>query len=154
MTLFKQIAILLSLFLLILLGTVLTLNFKSANESVSQRLYEDAKNTASSLSLSLGGANGDISMMSTMINANFDGGNYLLISLVDVDNDILYERVLENSYANVPAWFLELIILEAPIASANVSAGWNQVGILHVQSDLSYAYAELYTIFKNLFIHF
>ena len=154
MTLFKQIAILLSLFLLILLGTVLTLNFKSANESVSQRLYEDAKNTASSLSLSLGGANGDISMMSTMINANFDGGNYLLISLVDVDNDILYERVLENSYANVPAWFLELIILEAPIASANVSAGWNQVGILHVQSDLSYAYAELYTIFKNLFISF
>ncbi|MDD2906203.1 MAG: LapD/MoxY N-terminal periplasmic domain-containing protein [Sulfurimonas sp.] len=154
MTLFKQIAILLSLFLLIILGTVLTLNFKSANESISQRLYEDAKNTASSLSLSLGGANGDISMMTTMINANFDSGNYLLISLVDVDDAILYERVLESSYADVPAWFLELITLEAPIASANVSAGWNQVGILHVQSDLSYAYTELYSILKNLLISF
>ncbi|MDD2789709.1 MAG: LapD/MoxY N-terminal periplasmic domain-containing protein [Sulfurimonas sp.] len=154
MTLFKQIAILLSLFLLIVLGTVLTLNFKSANESVSQRLYEDAKNTASSLSLSLGGANGDLSMMSTMINANFDSGNYISISLVDVDNAVLYERTIESSYSAAPKWFLGLVTLEAPVASANVSAGWSQVGILHVQSDVSYAYTELYTILKSLLISF
>ncbi|MBA3026093.1 MAG: diguanylate cyclase [Sulfurimonas sp.] len=154
MTLFKQIALLLSLFLLAILGTVLTLNFKSANESVSERLYEDAKNTASSLSLSLGGANGDISMMSTMINANFDSGNYLTISLVDVDNVILYERKIESKSADVPQWFLNTITLEAPVASANVSAGWSQVGILHVQSDVAYAYTQLYTILKNLLISF
>jgi len=86
MTFFKQIAVMLSIFLLVLLTTVLALNFISANQSVQDRLYEDAKNTASSLSLSLGSANGDLSMMSTMINANFDSGNYLYISLVDVDN--------------------------------------------------------------------
>ena len=154
MTLFKQIALILSLFLLIVLGTVLTLNFKSANQSVQDRLYEDAKNTASSLSLSLGSANGDISMMSTMMNANFDSGNYKKITLVDVEDKVLYERKQESKTADVPEWFLNLVSIKAPVASANVSAGWSQVGILNVQSDSTYAYVQLYTILKNLLVSF
>ena len=154
MTFFKQIAVMLSIFLLVLLTTVLALNFISANQSVQDRLYEDAKNTASSLSLSLGSANGDLSMMSTMINANFDSGNYLYISLVDVDNKILYERKNEAVQLDVPQWFLSLITIKAPIASANVSAGWNQVGILNVQSDVSYAYRQLYSVLINLLVSF
>ena len=85
MTLFKQIALIIWILLIIILSTVLFLNFNSANQSVQKRLFEDAKNTASSLSLSLGSANGDIAMMSTMINANYDSGNYQFISLVDVE---------------------------------------------------------------------
>jgi len=160
MTLFKQIAIMLSLFLIIILTTVLVLNFNSANNAVQDRLYEDAKNTATSLSLSLGTANGDISIMSTMINANFDSGNYREISLEDiqeytvVDENMLYDRKVESKQANVPMWFLNFVHIEAPIASANVSAGWNQVGILHVQSDVSFAYTQLYTILINLLISF
>ena len=154
MTLFKEIALMLSIFLIIILATVLTLNFKSANESVQDSLYEDAKNTASSLSLSLGTANGDLSMMSTMINANFDSGNYLYISLVDVDDELLYERKSESEFSDVPLWFLNNIKIEAPVAHANVSAGWSQVGILNVQSDVAFAYKQLYTILKHLLISF
>ncbi|MFT5835818.1 MAG: diguanylate cyclase (GGDEF)-like protein [Sulfurimonas sp.] len=154
MTLFRQIALMLSIFLLIILATVLTLNFQSANESVKDRLYEDAKNTASSLSLSLGTANGDISIMSTMINANFDSGNYRRISLLDVDENILYDRKLESDIVDVPEWFLKAINIQAPTASANVSAGWSQVGILNVQSDESYAYIQLYSILINLLASF
>jgi len=160
MTLFKQIAIMLSIFLIIILTTVLVLNFKSANNAVQDRLYEDAKNTATSLSLSLGTANGDISVMSTMINANFDSGNYREIRLEDaqeytvVDENILYDRKVESKQANVPLWFLDFVHIEAPVASANVSAGWSQVGILYVQSDVSYAYTQLYTILINLLISF
>lgn len=154
MTLFKQIALMLSIFLLIVLTTVLTLNFQSANESVQDRLYEDAKNTASSLSLSLGSANGDISMMSTMINANFDSGNYRYISLVDVDEEIIYDRTIESEILDVPQWFINAVNIKAPIASANVSAGWSQVGILNVQSDETYAYKQLYSILINLLISF
>jgi len=154
MTLFKQIALMLSLFLIIVLTTVLTLNFQSANQSVQDRLYEDAKNTATSLSLSLGSANGDISMMSTMINANFDSGTYSKIMLVDVENEILYERTYESEILDIPQWFLSYIKIDAPMASANVSAGWSQVGILNVQSDTTYAYKQLYTILKNLLLSF
>ena len=154
MTLFKQIAMMLSIFLIIILTTVLTLNFQSANASVQDRLYEDAKNTAGSLSLSLGTANGDISMMSTMINANFDSGTYLYISLIDVDDELLYERKAESEFSEVPTWFLNNVTIEAPVASANVSAGWSQVGILNVQSDVVYAYRQLYSILINLLISF
>ncbi len=154
MTLFKQIASILSIFLLIFLAAVLALNFKSANLSVEQRLYEDAKNTATSLSLSLGSANGDISMMTTMINANFDSGNYRSIVLKDVDEIILYDKKLQRDSLDVPSWFLKLVNIKAPIALANVSAGWNQVGILSVQSDDSYAYKQLYTILIDLLISF
>ena len=154
MTLFKQIALILSIFLLIILATVLTLNFQSANKSVQERLYEDAKNTATSLSLSLGSANGDLSMMSTMINANFDSGHYRDITLVDVENITLYERKNESEISDIPQWFLNITDIKAPVASANVSAGWSQVGILHVQSDTAYAYQQLYSILKGLIISF
>ncbi len=154
MTLFKQIALMLSIFLLIILATVLTLNFQSTNQSIQERLYEDAKNTASSLSLSLGTANGDLSIMSTMINANFDSGNYHHISLIDVDNKTLYERKSERGTIDVPQWFLDTVIMTAPVASANVSAGWSQVGILNVQSNISYAYEALYQILLHLLVSF
>ena len=142
MTLFKQIALMLSIFLLIILATVLTLNFQSANKSVQERLYEDAKNTATSLSISLGSANGDISMMSTMINANFDSGTYRYISLVDVDDKMIYDRINESETPDVPKWFIKALNIKAPVASANVSAGWSQVGILNIQSDETYAYKQ------------
>lgn len=154
MTLFKQMAFLISIFLLIILTTVLVLNFNSQNEAIQERLYEDAKNTASSLSLSLGSADGDTSMMSTMINANFDSGNYNIIKLVDVDNKLIYERKDEHKIPDVPEWFLNSTSIEAPMATANVSAGWSQVGILYVKSDTSYAYKQLYSFFINLIISF
>ena len=154
MTLYKQVALLLSIFLLVILTTVLTLNFKSANESTQERLYEDAQNTASSLSLSLGSANGDVSMMSTMINANFDSGNYSYISLMDVDDEILYERISEIKTVDVPDWFLDIVEITAPLATAQVSAGWSPVGLLSVQSDSSQAYLYLFGILKSLLISF
>ena len=154
MTLFKQFTLILSLLLLSILTTVMVINFKAASDSLEERLYEDAQNTVSSLSLSLGSAHGDVSMMSAMINANFDSGNYEAITLVDVDGKELYKRIKEVHFTDVPDWFRELVVLEAPSVSANVSAGWSQVGILSVQSDVAYAYTQLYTISKNLLISF
>ncbi|WP_373005318.1 LapD/MoxY N-terminal periplasmic domain-containing protein [Sulfurimonas sp.] len=154
MTLFKQIALMLSTFLIIILTTVLVLNFKSANESVQDRLYTDAKNTASSLSLSLGTAQGDISMMTTMINASFDSGYYHYITLMDIENNPIYKREVEQKILDVPQWFINALNITAPVASANVSAGWSQVGLLKVQSDAGYAYKQLYTILINLLISF
>ena len=154
MTLFKQIAILLTIFLTILLLTILTLNFQNASKSVAERLYEDAKNTATSLSLSLGTANGNISIMSIMIDANFDSGNYGYISLVDVDDELIHIIKNSTNTHDVPQWFIDAIDIKAPVASANVSAGWNPIGILNVQSDVSYAHVQLYTILKSLLFSF
>ncbi len=154
MTLFKQIALLISIFLLIILTTIMILNFNTASKSIQDGLYEDAKNTASSLSLSLATAGGDISIIETMINANFDSGNYQRISIIDMQEALLYERSSEIQEILVPAWFVSIVPIEAPVASANVSAGWNPIGILNVQSDPAHAYVQLYATLQNLIVSF
>ena len=154
MTLFKQLALLISLFLLIILTTVLTLNFQSANTTVQEQLYEDAKNTASSLSLSLSTADGDESILATMINANFDSGHYRSISLYSQKDELMYERKIEQNLEDVPEFFVKILDIEIPTASAQVSAGWSPIGILYVQSDSSYAYRHLYKILIQLLVSF
>ena len=154
MTLFKQIALLVSLLLLLLLSTVLVLNFTNTTASVQEQLYEDAKNTASSLSLSLGTAGGDESIMSTMINANFDSGHYKRIALYDMEEQLVYERTIERPVTEVPAWFLSRVTIDIPVATAQVSSGWSPIGILIVQSDNAYAYVMLYNSLIALLVLF
>jgi diguanylate cyclase (GGDEF)-like protein len=89
-----------------------------------------------------------------MINANFDSGNYQFISLEDIEGEILFKRESEIQSTHVPQWFIDLIDITAPVASANVSAGWSPIGVLNVQSDVSYAQTQLYSILKNLIISF
>ncbi|MBU0632888.1 diguanylate cyclase [bacterium] len=154
MTLFKQLSLLATFLLISIFIIVLGVNIKNSTDSVQAQLYADAKNTATSLSLSLASANGNISMMSTMINANFDNGSYQNITLVDMQGELLYERHSDNKIIEVPKWFINAIKIKSPIASANVSAGWNPIGILNVQSDSSEAYKQLYTVLCSLSISF
>ncbi len=154
MTLFRQTAAVLTLLMVAIVVTVLMLNFASASNAAEDELYQDAKNTATSLSLSLASAGGDTVMMKTMIEANFDSGRYHLIQLLDVDNKIIYQQHLSSENLVVPEWFLSLINIEAPVASANVFTGWQQIGILQVQSDSSRVEMRLYEIFKNLMLSF
>ena len=154
MTLFKQTAAVLMLLMVAIFVTVLMLNFASASSAAEDELYQDAKNTATSLSLSLATTGGDTVMMKTMIEANFDSGRYHQIRLIDVDNNTICHQIMPSESVSVPAWFLTLINIEAPIASANVFTGWKQIGILQVQSDSSRMQARLYEIFKNLMLSF
>lgn len=154
MTLYKQMAIITSILMLLLLGTVIIVTFSNTIDATQKQLYEDAQNTASSLSLSLGSAEGSESMMSTMINANFDTGHYTRIILYDMRKKIVYEKIGEQIDHGVPEWFITLIPFKAPKASAQVSSGWKPIGVLKVQSDSTYAYHALYTQLVRLVILF
>lgn len=150
MTLFRQLALLLSLFLLVILTTVTILNFTSTIENARQHLYSDAQNTAASLSLSLATANGDESTMATMINANFDSGHYRRIALTNMNGEVIHERVSEVCSLDVPEWFVELVNINVPGAVAPVSSGWMVIGKLGVEGDDSHTYVMLYNSFKQL----
>lgn len=154
MTLFKQMALLISILMILLLGTVIAITFSNETESIEEQLYEDAKNTATSLSLSLGTAGADETIMSTMINANFDSGHYTRITLNSISKQLIYERIREQSDRDVPQWFISLIPITIPVASSQVSAGWSPIGILEVQSDSTYAYILLYSQLTKMFALF
>jgi len=150
MSLFKQISIIMSLFLFVVILSVMILNFNSAKKYAQQELYANAQNSAASLSLSLANAKGDVNMMSTMINAVFDSGYYKEISLLDNNGKTIFKRSKEESELNVPAWFTQLYSFKIPAASSNVSSGWNPVGQLQVTSLEDNAHEKLYENFLEL----
>lgn len=152
MSLFKQLSIMLTLFLAIILVSVMVLNFKTANEFIQNQLYSDAKNTAHSLGLSLSKVAdpSDISSMDTMINAIFDSGYYERIVLKDLDGKVLYERHTDVLVNQVPQWFIRTVDIHKAKASTDIMLGWTRFGSLEVSSHTGNAYRQLYTTLIHL----
>lgn len=152
MSLFRQLAIMLTLFLSIILVSVMVLNFKTASEFVQNQLYTDAKNTAHSLGLSLSKVADpqDSSSMDTMINAIFDSGYYQSIKLVDLDGKVVYERHNDMRVSDVPQWFISIVTINNASATSDIMMGWSQFGTLHVSGHTGNAYRQLYSTFIKL----
>ena len=146
MTLFKQIAIIISFFFVMMLSTVLWLNFKTANDFIQGQLYSDAKDTAYSLGLSLSKVAdpSDISTMETMINAIFDSGYYQSIILKDMDGNILVKRENNLAVEGIPGWFINFVKLKTPEAKTDIMMGWTPFGSLSVKSHSGHAYHQLW----------
>lgn len=146
MTLFKQLALILTTFLVLILITVMGLNFKTATEFAQNQLATEAKNTAHSLGLSLSKVADptDPSTMETMINAIFDSGYYTSIVLLDTANHPLISRQNRVIISDVPQWFVSLIPITATPGESKIIAGWNQIGTLQVVGHPGHAYRQLY----------
>ena len=152
MSLFKQLAIMLTLFLAVILTSVMVLNFKTASEFIQNQLYTDAKNTAHSLGLSLSKVAdpNDTSTMDTMINAIFDSGYYERIVLKNLDGKILYERKTDLKVHDVPQWFIDHVVIHNANASTDIMIGWSRFGSLEVSGHTGNAYRQLYLTFMDL----
>ncbi len=150
MSLFKQITLIMSFFLLFVFIAVISFSFQSAKKYAQEEMSNNAQNTATFLSLSLATAKGDVSQMSTMVNAIYDSGYFQKISLSDTEDRVLYERSKEVLETTVPAWFLSLYDFNTPIAKAIVSSGWSPVGMIKVVPTEENAHLKLYTNFIEI----
>ncbi len=152
MSLFKQLAIMLTLFLGIILISVMMLNFKSATEFVQNQLYTDAKNTAHSLGLSLSKVAdpSDKATMETMINAIFDSGYYERIALRDIDGKAIYVRENNVQVRDVPQWFIDRVSIRNVTVKSDIMVGWNRFGTLEVSGHTGHAYRQLYLTLIDL----
>ena len=150
MSMFKQISIAILSMLLAVFLSIGVILFKDAKNSLEKRLYDDAQNSVATLSLSLANAADDITAMKVMINAVFDSGNFEYIALTDMDGNLIYKKGVEKKARYFPKWFADMINIESDTATANVSSGWQAVGILKIKSDEDFAYSELYKVFKKL----
>ena len=150
MSLFKQISLIMSVFLFFVLISVMAFNFQSAKQYAQEELANNAQNTASYLSLSLANAKGNTSEMSTMISAVFDSGYYQEIILFNTNDKVIYKRTKEKASSEVPAWFKSLYNFHIPITSATVSSGWNPIGAIQVSPLQENAHIKLYKNFLEL----
>lgn len=154
MTLFRQIQLLITSILIIMLAAVLKINFDNTKEFIRNQMYSNAKNTANSMSLSLSPFTADKAMMATMINAMYDGGYFEEIKLTGMDGKDIYKVSQQPKIEGVPAFFVSLVNLETPAAEAQVSNGWNIAGKLTVKGHPGLSYIQLWDSFKYLCISF
>jgi EAL domain-containing protein (putative c-di-GMP-specific phosphodiesterase class I)/GGDEF domain-containing protein len=146
MSLFKQLSLMLTLFLAVILTSVMVLNFKTSTLFVQNQLYTEAKNTSHSLGLSLAHVADphDTSSMKTMIDAIFDSGYYEAIRLKDLEGNLIYERKTEVKVHNVPQWFIQGIAIQNKTATSDIMMGWSRFGTLEVRGHMGIAYQQLY----------
>ena len=150
MTLFKQISLLMSLFLLLVLISVMSYNFQSAKQYAQEELSTTAQNTATYLSLSLSNTKAEKSAMSSMINALFDSGEFEKIALLDTNREVIFQRTQTKEDAKVPTWFTSMYDFKVPTSSATVSSGWNPIGTIEVIPMQENTHLKLYNNFLEL----
>lgn len=138
------------LLLLLLLGNLL-LNVIITRDYLQTQLESHAQDAATSLGLSLSNVIDarDKVLAERMIDAIFDSGDYQSIVFLDVDKQPIIERRTGVRIEKIPAWFTDNLPLETPEQSAQVMAGWSQLGTLNVASHPGYAYIELWQVAKT-----
>lgn len=156
MTLYRQLLIFTLLLFLILFAGSWFAKLQSTRSFLMEQLESHAQDTATSLGLSLSPymADRDIPTAETMINAVFDRGYYRIIRVDDLRQNQLIQRQLKVTIEKVPNWFIRLITIETPGATAQVMSGWKQVGSIYVESHPGYAYKTLWEGTIRTFIWF
>lgn len=146
-TLFAYIGIML---LLLLIGSF-ALNVSTMRSYLQSQLQSHAQDTATSLGLSLSTSVNaqDEVVASRVIDAIFDSGDYRKIVFFDLNGAAIVIRTNSLSVEGVPDWFVSMIDLDTPIKSAQVVAGWKQLGTVVVESHPGYAYLELWKVLRS-----
>lgn len=154
MSLFKQIFLLVTSLLIVMLAIVLKVNFDNAKDFAANQLFNTGKNVANSLALSLGSQIDDTSLMETTINAMFDGGHFEEITLIRQDGAVIHKRTERIVIDGVPSFFLRNVDLPQPTAEAQVSHGWSIFGFVRVKGHPGPFIISLWETFRRLCLLF
>ncbi len=150
MTLFKQMAIAISLMIIVLLSSVMVINYQSAKKDMIASLYETTVNNISTLTKKLAEAGEDSALMITTIDSEFDGGYYKMIDYKSNDGKNDYLQIDNNPVEGIPTWFINFSNVKLESVTADVSSGWNMMGVVTVSGDVGVVYKALYKMFINL----
>lgn len=151
MTLSKQLVILiLALFLMIFsVNFIISVNNMRSYLQVESQVH--AQDTATSLGLSLSPyiSNEKDPVIKTMMSAIFDRGYYKEIMLVNAEEKPLVTLSNDQTFEEVPEWFVNMFPMQTARVESEISAGWNLGGIIYVTINPGYAYVKLYEQAKS-----
>lgn len=150
MTLFNQMALAVSLIIVIMLGAVMAINYQSAKQDMIKSLYETTVNNISTLTSNLADASEDSALLISTIDAEFDSGYYRMIDFKSNDGKSDYKKVDNDPIEGVPLWFIDFTGIKLESVSADVSSGWDMIGVVYVAGDIGIVYKALYKMFINL----
>lgn len=154
MTLFKQLALIFSLIISIILASVLYINYDNAKTQMLESMYQNSVNNISVLSEKLATADGDETEISSIVDAEFSSGYYQKISYVSYISKFSYTQEFKKEIEGVPSWFVDFVDIKLQSVSTDVTNGWSVLGKVEVLGDSSVIYQALYKIFIRLVVLF
>jgi diguanylate cyclase (GGDEF)-like protein len=144
----KQIGIVVSLLLLLLLAGILGLYFFKTKSFYETKLSKDVQETARTLSLYIRTDIEDTNRTRAIIDAAFANGLYTRIELKDMKSGReIYVREKKEQLSNVPAWFVESLKIDAPHAEEVIEAKPGIFAKLTIVTDRSDIYQQMYDLF-------
>jgi EAL domain-containing protein (putative c-di-GMP-specific phosphodiesterase class I)/GGDEF domain-containing protein len=152
MTLFRQIALLVSVMIVLLLGSVTWNNFRHSGEYLQGQLRSNAQDMSTVLGIAISNHSGEIDAASleSLFNAFFDSGYYSDVRLVSLDGGVIHAKSQQVSVVDVPPWFVDFVPLQPATGVSQVMKGWSRYGTLSVTLHPGYAYASLYNNFTAM----
>jgi diguanylate cyclase (GGDEF)-like protein len=146
MTLFKQIALLVSTVFLILLLIIVMNDLSRTGNFQQGQLRTTAQDMATTLGIAISNLpeGDDQATLEVLFNAVFDSGYYTRIELVGVDGQTVHQKSQELDVEGVPDWFIGLVPLESARGSTQVMKGWTQLGQLNLEMHPGFAYSSMY----------
>lgn len=154
MTLFRQIAIAVSSIIIILVATIIYVNFQSVKKDMITNLYETSVNNISSLTNKLAQAGEDHPTIVTTIDAEFDSGYYKMIDYKATNEKLSYTKNDQKIHSSIPTWFVDFVDIKLEAVNADVTSGWSVLGHVTIQGDMNIVYSALYKIFFQLVVVF
>jgi len=156
MTMFKQIAIVVSLVFVIFVGIVMATSLSQYREIVSGQLQTAAQDMVTTLGIAIGNSaySMDQPAYETLFNAVFDSGYYSSINLVSPEGSMIQSKSRQLAVEGVPDWFVAAVPIDPATASTQVMQGWTQIGVLKLTLHPGYVYYGLYENLKNALLWF
>ncbi len=146
MTLFKQVALLVSLVFMLLVVVTTIADYRRTGEFIETQLQSVAQDMATTLGVTISNSinDDDKATLETLFNAVFDSGYYSQIELVASDGATIHKKQQYLQSEGVPHWFIALIPLEPATGTTQVMKGWMPMGQLSVTLHPGLSYRMMY----------
>lgn len=147
-------AIALALVDALLLGGTFYLQGASLAHQLDMQFNQSMESSLTALGLILQNTllGGDEVMAETIINAMFDGSLLQSVTLKDLDNLVVFERIFAEPAANYPSWLASLFPIGELSRHMEMTDGWNILGDLYVSSHPHHLYQALWNVQSERFI--
>jgi EAL domain-containing protein (putative c-di-GMP-specific phosphodiesterase class I)/GGDEF domain-containing protein len=145
MSLIRQIWLLLLATLLVAFVASVTVNVRSARDTLQTQLRLKNNDNATALAQVLTQQKGQRELMELAAAAQFDTGFYQRIRFTAADGHTVFQREAIAMPSRAPAWFVAMTPIDSAPGVAQVSDGWRALGSIEVVSQSSYAHDELWS---------
>lgn len=156
MTLFKQVALVVSLVFLLIVVTTTVGDFRRSSSFFEGQMKSTAQDMTTTLGIAMSNSslNADIVTYETLFNAVFDSGYYSSIELISPDGQMILKKARLLEIRDVPEWFVSLVPIWPAIGETQVMKGWVPLGNLRLTLHPGYVYSSLYQNIKATLVWF